>query len=83
MAGLGPYISPAERVARYLSERLGKEAVTAHHGSTAKEQRLTIHWLSATLPPDEKARLNSFSHKFYNIGFFKETKMEEIGRAHV
>ncbi|MEO6021665.1 MAG: DEAD/DEAH box helicase [Burkholderiales bacterium] len=30
----------AERVARYLSERLGKEAVTAHHGSMAKEQRL-------------------------------------------
>ena len=31
----------AERVARYLSERLGKEAVTAHHGSMAKEQRLS------------------------------------------
>ena len=30
----------ASRVARYLSERLGKEAVTAHHGSMAKEQRL-------------------------------------------
>ena len=30
----------AERVARYLSERLGKEAITAHHGSMAKEQRL-------------------------------------------
>ncbi len=30
----------AERSARYLSERLGKEAVTAHHGSMAKEQRL-------------------------------------------
>ncbi len=30
----------AERVARFLSERLGKEAVTAHHGSMAKEQRL-------------------------------------------
>ena len=30
----------AERAARYLSERLGKEAVTAHHGSMAKEQRL-------------------------------------------
>ncbi len=30
----------AERVARFLSERLGKESVTAHHGSMAKEQRL-------------------------------------------
>ena len=30
----------AERAARHLSERLGKEAVTAHHGSLAKEQRL-------------------------------------------
>ena len=30
----------AERVARFLSERLSKEAVTAHHGSMAKEQRL-------------------------------------------
>ncbi len=30
----------AERVARFLSERLGKEAITAHHGSMAKEQRL-------------------------------------------
>ncbi|HEX7816805.1 DEAD/DEAH box helicase [Dyella sp.] len=30
----------AERVARQLSERLGKEAVAAHHGSLAKEQRL-------------------------------------------
>ena len=30
----------AERVARQLSERLGEEAVTAHHGSMAKEQRL-------------------------------------------
>jgi ATP-dependent Lhr-like helicase len=30
----------AERVARHLSERLGKEAVAAHHGSLAKEQRL-------------------------------------------
>jgi ATP-dependent Lhr-like helicase len=29
----------AERVARQLSERLGEEAVTAHHGSMAKEQR--------------------------------------------
>jgi ATP-dependent helicase Lhr and Lhr-like helicase len=30
----------AERVARELSERLGDSAVTAHHGSMAKEQRL-------------------------------------------
>jgi ATP-dependent Lhr-like helicase len=30
----------AERVTRKLSERLGKDQVTAHHGSLAKEQRL-------------------------------------------
>jgi len=30
----------AERLARHLSERLGKEAVAAHHGSLAKELRL-------------------------------------------
>jgi ATP-dependent Lhr-like helicase len=30
----------AERVARHLSERLGKEHITAHHGSLAKELRL-------------------------------------------
>jgi ATP-dependent Lhr-like helicase len=30
----------AERVARYLSERLGTDAVTAHHGSLSKEKRL-------------------------------------------
>src|SRR4029077_4745096 len=30
----------AERVARHLSERLGDEAVTAHHGSLSKETRL-------------------------------------------
>jgi ATP-dependent Lhr-like helicase len=30
----------AERAARHLSERLGKPAVAAHHGSLAKEQRL-------------------------------------------
>ncbi|RAO74526.1 DEAD/DEAH box helicase [Dyella jiangningensis] len=30
----------AERVARHLSERMGKETVAAHHGSLAKEQRL-------------------------------------------
>ena len=30
----------AERVARQLSERLGKDQVMAHHGSLAKEQRL-------------------------------------------
>jgi ATP-dependent Lhr-like helicase len=29
----------AERVARHLSERIGEEAVTAHHGSMAKELR--------------------------------------------
>ena len=30
----------AERVARHLSERIGKDLVTAHHGSLAKELRL-------------------------------------------
>jgi ATP-dependent Lhr-like helicase len=30
----------AERSARSLSERLGEDAVTAHHGSLAKEKRL-------------------------------------------
>jgi ATP-dependent Lhr-like helicase len=30
----------AERLARHLSERLGNEAVTAHHGSLSKETRL-------------------------------------------
>jgi ATP-dependent Lhr-like helicase len=30
----------AERLARHLSERLGEDAVTAHHGSLAKEVRL-------------------------------------------
>src|SRR5689334_3183207 len=30
----------AERAARHLSERIGKEKVTAHHGSLAKELRL-------------------------------------------
>ncbi len=30
----------AERVARHLSELIGKELVTAHHGSLAKERRL-------------------------------------------
>ena len=30
----------AERVARHLSERLGEQAVTAHHGSLSKENRL-------------------------------------------
>jgi ATP-dependent Lhr-like helicase len=30
----------AERLARHLSERLGEEHVTAHHGSMAKESRL-------------------------------------------
>jgi len=29
----------AERVARHLTDRLGREAVAAHHGSLAKEQR--------------------------------------------
>src|SRR5688500_17777820 len=29
----------AERVARHLSDRLGEEAVTAHHGSLSKEKR--------------------------------------------
>src|ERR1700756_3569241 len=31
----------AERIARHLSERLGEEHVTAHHGSMAKESRLS------------------------------------------
>ncbi|HEX4649747.1 MAG TPA: DEAD/DEAH box helicase [Steroidobacteraceae bacterium] len=31
----------AERIARHLSERLGDEHVTAHHGSMAKESRLS------------------------------------------
>jgi ATP-dependent helicase Lhr and Lhr-like helicase len=31
----------AERVARHLSERLGEEHVTSHHGSLAREQRLS------------------------------------------
>ncbi len=30
----------AERVARHLSERLGEEHITSHHGSLAREQRL-------------------------------------------
>jgi ATP-dependent Lhr-like helicase len=30
----------AERTARHLSERLGEDAVTAHHGSLSKETRL-------------------------------------------
>src|SRR5207247_3968157 len=30
----------AERVARHLSDRLGADAVTAHHGSLSKEKRL-------------------------------------------
>src|SRR5215216_2391391 len=30
----------AERVARHLGERLGEDAVTAHHGSLSKEHRL-------------------------------------------
>jgi ATP-dependent Lhr-like helicase len=30
----------AERLARHLSERLGDDAVTAHHGSLSKEKRL-------------------------------------------
>ena len=30
----------AERIARQLSERLGEDAVTAHHGSLSKEKRL-------------------------------------------
>ncbi len=30
----------AERIARHLSERLGEDAVTAHHGSLSKETRL-------------------------------------------
>src|SRR5207247_1217649 len=30
----------AERVSRHLSDRLGEDAVTAHHGSLSKEKRL-------------------------------------------
>ena len=30
----------AERIARHLSDRLGEEAVTSHHGSLSKEKRL-------------------------------------------
>lgn len=30
----------AERVARHLSERVGEQAITAHHGSLSKEKRL-------------------------------------------
>src|SRR5882672_9934607 len=30
----------AERVARHLSDRLGEDAVTAHHGSLSKDKRL-------------------------------------------
>src|SRR5439155_24158310 len=30
----------AERLARHLTERLGEDAVTAHHGSLSKEKRL-------------------------------------------
>src|SRR5258706_8775576 len=30
----------AERIARHLSERIGEDAVTAHHGSLSKEKRL-------------------------------------------
>jgi ATP-dependent Lhr-like helicase len=30
----------AERIARHLSERIGEDAVTAHHGSLSKERRL-------------------------------------------
>ncbi|MCE6982188.1 hypothetical protein EI534_33545, partial [Pseudomonas frederiksbergensis] len=30
----------AERLTRHLSERLGRDAVAAHHGSMAKEHRL-------------------------------------------
>src|SRR4051812_11688161 len=30
----------AERVARHLSDRIGEDAVTAHHGSLSKEKRL-------------------------------------------
>src|SRR5690606_3672073 len=31
----------AERAARHLAEKLGKEAVAAHHGSLSKEHRLS------------------------------------------
>ena len=31
----------AERIARHLSERIGEENITSHHGSLAREQRLS------------------------------------------
>ena len=34
----------AERLARHLAERLGEEAVTAHHGSLARDHRLQQVW---------------------------------------
>src|SRR2546428_1575431 len=34
----------AERTARHLSERLGEDAVTAHHGSLSKEKRLDAEY---------------------------------------
>ena len=40
----------AERLARQLSERLGEDAVTAHHGSLSKEKRL-----DAEAPAEERA----------------------------
>jgi ATP-dependent helicase Lhr and Lhr-like helicase len=42
----------AERVARHLSDRLGEDSVTAHHGSLSKERRL-----------DAEARLKAGSLK--------------------
>ena len=35
----------AERVARHLSERLGSDRITAHHGSLSKERRLGFNVL--------------------------------------
>ena len=45
----------AERVARHLSDRLGEEAVTAHHGSLSKEKRLDAE-IAAEERPAEGAR---------------------------
>src|SRR6266702_4662696 len=36
----------AERMAHHLAERLGKEAVAAHHGSLSRKLRLLSNWVS-------------------------------------
>ena len=47
----------AERLARELSERLGEDAVTAHHGSLSKEKRL-----DAEDAPQERAAEGARRH---------------------